>query len=827
MKTPLWKLFLLLFVLLQSMAAAQPAAPGNFYATATKLPTLRARINFYWTDRSTNETSWIIGYRLAGQSTWNQLGTQATPSATTSSTGSTVTLSWELALLNQNYEFIVQANSGTGSSQSNIASVKTFDLNAPFNLNVGAPDPFNVSMFWDEASTTETGFSLERRVGSGPWTIITSSIGANVLDIGVSQLTQPSTTYSFRVRAYTGLPPTIPDSIGGTSAYSNVVTITSASYPLTATPVAGQTQINLSWPNIANETGYQVLIRPAGELLYQPLALVPGNTTTAPITYQVTSPALEPGKTYSFIVQPYIVTTIIGESTVATTTVDGITSMAGASGVPGASFSHTFTQGSISSVTSRTLTGVPSGLTFTSSTGVLSGTCPAPGNYPMTYTLGLSNGATLTQTFTLRVRPAAGAPVLGTTIPAWTSTAGTERVTALAGTFTDAEAESAVRVTTSLGAMDFILFNNATPATVNNFMSYVNANRYTGVAFHRSVPGFVIQAGGFKGTGTGSQFTSVVTSTAVTNEPGLSNLRGTIAMAKVGGDPNSATSQFFVNTSDSNAPNLDTQNGGFTVFGRVAGSGMTVVDAINALPRATYSLLLNGGSTGTSFENFPMNAPTAPTVMDQTKVVNILSVASIPTLSYGITGNTRPEVASASIVNGELRLTGLRGGQTTITVTATDLDNLSTSQQIAVNLTDTFASWAARQTFPNGQSGLLQDPDNDGGNNLFEYAFFGDPALSNQSILPTQGSTAISPSARALTIQFPVRKFATGLNYVVQANDQLTGTWTDIWSSAQGFAHAQVVSALDQSDRTLVTIKDTAAIGSRTSRYLRVKVTQQ
>jgi hypothetical protein len=65
------------------------------------------------------------------------------------------------------------------------------------------------------------------------------------------------------------------------------------------------------------------------------------------------------------------------------------------------------------------------------------------------------------------------------------------------------------------------------------------------------------------------------------------------------------------------------------------------------------------------------------------------------------------------------------------------------------------------------------------------------------------------------------------LTYVVQAQDQLSGTWTDIWSSAQGFAHAQVASALDQSDRTVVSIKDTVAIGSRSSRYLRVKVTQQ
>lgn len=813
----------MLFVLLQLIAVAQPAAPGNFYATATKLTT-SARIDFYWTDQSTNETSWQIGYREAGQSQFTALA-GATISATPGGTGSVVTLQWTNAALNRNYEFIVVAINGFGNNGSNVASVRTFDLNAPFNLTVGIADPFNVSMFWDEASTLEDGFSIERKIGTGPWTILTTNPN-NDLDIPVRQYTQPSTTYSFRIRAYRGSAPTTPDSSAGASAvsgYSNEVTFTPAAYPLTATPVAGQTQINLSWPNIANETGYQVFVLLPGSPGFQPLTTTNVNITT----FQATSSVLEPGKTYSFLVQPLVGTTPMGTSTIATTTVDGITSSPGAAGVPGTSFTHTFTHGSTSSVTSRTLTGVPSGLTFLSSTGVLSGTCPALGNYPMTYTLRLSNGATLTQTFTLRVRPAAGAPVVGTAIPAWTSTAGTERITALAGTFTDAEAESAVRVNTSLGAMDFILFNNATPATVNNFMSYVNANRYNGVAFHRSVPGFVIQAGGFTGTGTGSQFTSVVTSPAVTNEPGLSNLRGTIAMAKVGGNPNSATSQFFVNTSDGNAPNLDTQNGGFTVFGRVAGSGMTVVDSINALPRATYSLFLNSSSTATSFPDFPMNAPTAPAVMDQTKVVNILSVTSIPTLSYSITGNTQPQVASASILNGELRLTGLRGGQTTITVTATDLDNLSTSQQVVVNLTDTFASWSARQTFPNGQNGLLQDPDNDGANNLLEYAFFGDPALSNQSLLPTQGSTAISPSARAMTIQFPVRKFTSGLSYVVQANDQLTGTWTDIWSSAQGFAHAQVVEAQDLSDRTVVTIKDTAAIGTRPTRFLRVRVSQQ
>jgi hypothetical protein len=77
-----------------------------------------------------------------------------------------------------------------------------------------------------------------------------------------------------------------------------------------------------------------------------------------------------------------------------------------------------------------------------------------------------------------------------------------------------------------------------------------------------------------------------------------------------------------------------------------------------------------------------------------------------------------------------------------------------------------------------------------------------------------------------MTLTLPVRKFTSGLTYVVEANDGLSGVWTEVWKSTFGFSHAQVVGTLDQADRTVVTIKDTVAIGARQNRFLRIKLVQ-
>lgn len=139
---------------------------------------------------------------------------------------------------------------------------------------------------------------------------------------------------------------------------------------------------------------------------------------------------------------------------------------------------------------------------------------------------------------------------------------------------------------TTFGPLVLELFEDEAPNTVDNFLNYANRGDFVNSFFHRSVTDFVIQGGGFATTSVDfvstAQFSRIDTDPPVANEPGRSNLRGTIAMAKTS-DPDSATNQFFVNLSDSNTFLDEPSNsGGFTVFGQILDIG--VADEINDLP---------------------------------------------------------------------------------------------------------------------------------------------------------------------------------------------------------------------------------------------------
>ncbi|MBC7984054.1 MAG: peptidyl-prolyl cis-trans isomerase [Candidatus Obscuribacterales bacterium] len=159
-----------------------------------------------------------------------------------------------------------------------------------------------------------------------------------------------------------------------------------------------------------------------------------------------------------------------------------------------------------------------------------------------------------------------------------------------------------VRMTTSMGVMVLELDSARAPLTVKNFLEYVQAGHYNGTIFHRVIPGFVIQGGGYTRTEVEKP-----TRASVVNEAGngLSNRHGTLAMARTG-DPHSATAQFYINLADN--VQLDPQPGrwGYTVFGKVV-EGINVAQKIGEV--AT-------GSTKT-LEDAPVN----PILIEKMEVV--------------------------------------------------------------------------------------------------------------------------------------------------------------------------------------------------------------
>ena len=140
-----------------------------------------------------------------------------------------------------------------------------------------------------------------------------------------------------------------------------------------------------------------------------------------------------------------------------------------------------------------------------------------------------------------------------------------------------------VKLETSMGNIVIELNEQAAPVTVKNFLGYVEAGFYDGTIFHRVIPGFMIQGGGFT-----KQMAEKDTRAPIINEAknGLSNEKGTIAMARTS-DPDSATAQFFINHRDNDFLNyIDDNKAGYAVFGKVT-EGMDVVDAIASVKTTT------------------------------------------------------------------------------------------------------------------------------------------------------------------------------------------------------------------------------------------------
>jgi len=175
-----------------------------------------------------------------------------------------------------------------------------------------------------------------------------------------------------------------------------------------------------------------------------------------------------------------------------------------------------------------------------------------------------------------------------------------------------AAANPVVELDTTAGVIKLELYPEAAPKTVANFLDYVKSGHYVGTQFHRVIDGFMIQGGGFT-TDFKQKPTRppIVIESEASSKAGLSNVPGTIAMARTS-DPNSATSQFFINVADNQRLNYAPGNPGYTVFGKVV-EGMDVVTKIAKGPK---------GATGPVPPGInPADVPSTQVVIKAAKVV--------------------------------------------------------------------------------------------------------------------------------------------------------------------------------------------------------------
>jgi cyclophilin family peptidyl-prolyl cis-trans isomerase len=584
--------------------------------------------------------------------------------------------------------------------------------------------------------------------------------------------------------------------------------------PTNLTAVAtSATTIRLEWQDPSDdETGFRVVYRIGVSGPFYFLTTVPANETVLNFNGATESTA------YQFFIRSEkdLESSAFAGPATATTPPPVVTSPNFINGKLQHPFSFNLASSFRAQVTGYSITTLPPGLSLNTATGAITGTPTVIGrtNAVVTVTHTGYPDAVSPLAFEIFINPPALLPpaVVSPLSDLLLTTGTAATVITATGVFTDPDVSSAARLTTDLGNIDFAFYPDAAPQTVANFLGYLGRGDFVNTMFHRSIPGFIIQGGAFRADATAS---AVPTQAPVINEPRISNLAGTVAMAKVGGNPNSATNQFFINLAD-NAANLDGQNEGFTVFARVAGNGMTVANAIAALPRQNFATT-NGALTDTPVRISPPPAGAVP--YDPTQLVRISAASAIAPLSL-IANSSTPAVASASVSGTDLTVTPISPGTTTITLTATDLDGQSVQTTFLLTVqSDRYPLWVERQSFAFPEdANPTADPDHDGQSNLIEYALASSPISSSPNAV-----SSIVQLGR-LTGNFTVRRFLSDATVSLETATTLAGPWTTRWSLTDGADHPWIVNHLDFADSTLITFSDPDPTPP-TRLFLRLKVT--
>jgi cyclophilin family peptidyl-prolyl cis-trans isomerase len=296
----------------------------------------------------------------------------------------------------------------------------------------------------------------------------------------------------------------------------------------------------------------------------------------------------------------------------------------------------------------------------------------------------------------------------------------------LANRYSDPQVSTVVRMATNSGNLDIALFGSAAPGTVANFLQYVNAGRYNNTIFHRSVPFFVIQGGGFQTpTGTYATFppNAAATPQPITTFPAINlehptgNVRGTIAMARTTAI-NSATSQFFLNTVNNPAlddPTPATPDAGYAVFGQLLPGSLSVMDFLAGYTATDFS-----SDFGGAFGQMPLHkAPdqqlgfvTFPIQPSDYLIVNTAAV--LPGVAGQMTvSSSNPTLVTPVLAGTNLTLTAAAGqsGSANITVHIVGFDGASVDDVFTVTVSPCGPADVGKQGGIAGADGLLDNND--------------------------------------------------------------------------------------------------------------------
>lgn len=571
------------------------------------------------------------------------------------------------------------------TAQSNVVTVEIPPLAPPTNLTATVLSEDRIRLNWEDQSVNGMGYEVQYRFdGETDFRIWDyTAPGAESFEI----IVPPGATIEWRV--LTAFQAVVSGPIV-TSVPSNVVSVTTdfrspTNLQAVRTGMAGG--FSLTWEDPSDVAqGFEVLGREAGtENAFTQLAVV--KKTTALIQ------ELPVGVPQELVVRALSADTVSPTSNIVTVQpLHGFTNRLYEPIAEDAPFSLTIGTSDDPDPLEEpppnfpilTIEGLPPGIEFDPALRTLSGTPTEPGVFNVEMHAEFEDMTEAEVVLTLRVVPSLKAPVVDEVLTDRTVGVGTVLAIPLQQAFNDPDTPRAVRIETSFGDVDVALFDDLTPLHVANFMSYVSAGDYDGVAIHRSSSSFftsIVQTGAFRPTTAPNVFVGTTKRPSVANEPGVSNLRGTIAAAKTDLDPDSATHDFFFNLAD-NSLNLDNQNGGFTVFARVAGNGLDVMDQIVSLPIADYEIVVDG--IVKEPKEWPMNDVEAPAEMDISKIVVMEKVHEIPPISHHVSMIENPNVLSAVVEDGVLKITGLIEGTSSVTLTGTDLDGNTVEQTLTI-----------------------------------------------------------------------------------------------------------------------------------------------